>query len=403
MSIAATIWLILQWLIIISVIFAILALVIALFHPLRFHLNLRGSVKGQRAELWFFYLFRLLKIGVIATPHTQDVVLKIWFWEKILQRNQRPRKPSAPSGDGGEGDFPAGPADATRPDAEAAASTTKATTKSSLAAKDESTQAKTDIKKSAPASDAPKDVADASTATADQDKASPPSNIEAPAEETETDSQVEPEEEVHIPEASEPEENSSEKAVQEPRAEENPCPERVESESLAPISDIDPFSKEQGSQTKQEQKSSQPGFRQKMRNIKQLISKKYQQGKKWLRFAGRKYKLLKPIFLKFWRRARKAFRLENPAIMCRYALHEPFLTGMFQGNMAIVSGVLQGFGVNFVPVPVFGAPTIYAKAKASAVIRPWRMVLAVIALFFEITLWKECYKLFIWYKNSKTT
>lgn len=403
MTILATIWLITKWLIIFSVASALIVSLIGLFHPLRFNLNLRGSIKGQKAELWFVYLFRIIKVGVIATPHTQDVVLKIFFWKKILQRNQR-IKPTKP-GTTKSNDFPENQ-DGISPVAEEAIKTK------------EQRQPETPEKKQPIV---PEDITpEASNEEVHEEP------IQAPEiEVTDKPELLEPVDsskaEVTQPEAiksgqEDKERGSADLKTLDPdnevRTTVDSPREEINTEPLHPVSEVDPFAtypdkkkedEEKAKPTGSKKEPEQDSFRTKLRKLKKRASEKYGLGKKWLKIVMRKYNLLSPIIWKFWARSKKGFKIENPTIACRYALHEPYLTGMFQGNLAILSGILQGFGVNFVPVPVFSSPTLYTKGKASAVILPWRFMFAFFGLVFERILWSEAWKLFKWYRATKSS
>jgi len=63
--------------------------------------------------------------------------------------------------------------------------------------------------------------------------------------------------------------------------------------------------------------------------------------------------------------------------------------------------MLQRFGIDFVPVPTFGVPTVYAKGKACAVLVPWRFAVALFCLLFNKVVWQQSYRLFKWYRNTK--
>lgn len=410
MTISATIWLVIKWLLIIAAGSGLLLGLIALFHPLRFNLNLRGSLRGQRAELWFVYLFRIFKIGIIATPHTQDVVVKVFFWQRLLQRNQRrrPRPPATPPPD-----FP-GPTKAYEPDTEPKSSIDTGSAATDQKKSETELAAKTEVAEEVAGSLPPEAVPDTPTTSSQIS--------EAVVEDSEKPEPVVAE--IEKPVAAEPEKKSSQP---EPVTEKigvsgeeavEPLPEAVrvtpdpqaqkvkEEEKISAIEDIDPFAEKVESEKKSTSDKSEAEaadtWQKRLRLLRKRIGEKYRLAKKWLRLIGRKYRLLSPIFWKFWGRSKKGFRIDHPALLCRYALHEPYLTGMFQGNLAIFSGMLQRFGIEFVPVPTFGAPTLYTRGKVSLVLLPWRFVFAVICLLFERILWTEAWRLFKWYRSTKT-
>ncbi len=403
MSISTTIWMLGQWLLIAALVFGFLGTLIVLFHPLRFNLSLRGSLKGQRSELWFVYFFRMFGIGVIASPHTQDLVIRLLFWKRVIKRNQRKRSRAPKKAEElTPTDFPANEPPTAPPAAPVAPPPV-----------------------SAPPAEEPVAMAEKellSPASGEKSDSVPVSATEAPATTTETTEKIceAPSKNV-LPEEVRPEkrESISEPQLQKVIAEETTdaasgtglpgsgISQTTAIDEIKPLDAIDPFVADQKT-AESEQTSTQAekpptdSFRQKLRMLRRRLSKGYAEAKKWLRLFGRKYRLLWPIFSRFWQRSRKGFKIENPAIACKYALHEPYLTGMFQGNLAILSGMLQGLGIEFVPVPVFTSPTIYSRAKASAVILPYRLVFALFALLFEKVLWREAWKLFKWYRESKS-
>lgn len=410
MTISATIWLVIKWLLIIAAGSGLLLGLIALFHPLRFNLNLRGSLRGQRAELWFVYLFRIFKIGIIATPHTQDVVIKVFFWQRLLQRNQRqrPRPPATPPPD-----FP-GPTKAYEQPPQTDIGT------DSAAASKEKSEAELPAKADAAeeiARPVPPQAAPDTPTTGSQKSEAVVKDSEKPepaAAEIEKPVATESEKKSSKPEPVTEEIGESGEEVVEPlsatvRITPDPQAQTVkEEEKISAIEDIDPFAEKSESEkktttdTEKSEAEAADTWQKRLRLLRKRIGEKYRLAKKWLRLIGRKYRLLSPIFWKFWGRSKKGFRIDHPALLCRYALHEPYLTGMFQGNLAIFSGLLQRFGIEFVPVPTFGAPTLYTRGKVSLVLLPWRFVFAVICLLFERILWTEAWRLFKWYRSTKT-
>jgi hypothetical protein len=373
------------------------ALLLILFHPLRFDLKIRSSLKGQRAEVWFVYLFRLFRIGIIATPHTQDVVLKLPLWTKLLQRNQR-QKEKAEEKDSFE------PHDSQEP------TTTKAENNDQPESSEAPEEDEIEDSKHLPSDlhspepeDSEKDlnqIPDADFETKPQE--AKPAKTDKKPDSAQTDS--EPENDAAPTLNTEKETEKTEEIVE-------PVKITTDDEPLEPIDETDPFKdKTPGPEIKKtkitedspkDKKQSGTNFREKLRKLKRKLSYKYSQTKKWLRIASKKYKILKPVALSFYKRMKKGIRLEKPAILCRYALHEPYLTGMFQGNLSILSGMLQRFGIDFVPVPTFGVPTVYVKGKACAVLVPWRFAVALFCLFFNKVVWQQGYRLFKWYRNTK--
>ena len=132
-----------------------------------------------------------------------------------------------------------------------------------------------------------------------------------------------------------------------------------------------------------------------------MLSKRYKEFKYWSKFIIKKWELFKPIFSRFWKRLKHGFSLNGPDIRCHYALHEHYLTGMSQGSFAILSGLLQRFGINFVPIPEFTSPMLYVRGDTTAIIKPWRLVWAMTCMIFEGTIWKELWQAIKWYWNRR--
>lgn len=383
MSALEILWLITKVLLASAALTAALTMLIALFHPLKFDLKLRASIKGQRAELWFVYLFRILKIGIIATPHTQDVVVKVLFWKKRLDRQQRSRPP-APNP---PADHPAPPDSGTpAPAATQPVPTFTATT---------------------PASEVPPQSSQGApeTVTDEAETITPVAQHDTPAIITE-------------PEVSSssvnPQDSISASASHQPEPQAIPAPEinaatplPVDVTPLKPLAQVDTEQKTSSTKEARQQKTSAataaPSWRQKLRKFKSDLSRRYRQLQKHLRLFRQKWRLLFPVLKRFWNRGKKAFGLSNLSLMLRYALHEPYLTGMMQGSMSVFAGLANRFGVNFAPVPTFAEPGVYSKGTATAIIRPWRLCFAAIGLLFEKHLWQELWLAFKWYRSRKTT
>ncbi|GAB4271155.1 MAG: hypothetical protein Kow0029_08540 [Candidatus Rifleibacteriota bacterium] len=403
MSNLATIWLILKWLMIIAFATGCFVALIGLFHPLKFSLKIRGSRYGQRAEIWFVYLFRILKIGVVATPHTQDVILKFFFWKKVLQRNQR-KKPKTK------------PTEHPEPTAKYEESVETAPNVNIR-----SSQPIFDTEKQAPAADSTPATED--TVSKKEDEVTTELKGSEKADSTnlsDIEELKKPTDEKPFPEKDSAEVIHTEKTEADKSEPVSPpaqklSPETVEptiktevetteAEPLKSVSDIDPFAEKdkQFQEVEHETKKHEPGLGSKLRQLKKKTSEKYRESKRWIKIALNKYKLLSPILWKFYYRSKKGISIVEPTIVCRYALHKPYLTGMFQGNLAILSGMMQRFGINFIPVPVFSQPTVYAKASVGAVLHPYRFVFAFIALMVEKTLWLEAWKLFKFYRSIKS-
>lgn len=401
-----TFWLITQYLLIFALIASSAAFLVAMFHPLRFDVKLRASIKGQRAEVWFVYLFRIFKIGVIATPHTQDIVLKLFFWKKLIERQQRTR-PAAPP-------RPAPPADdlPDRPE-------TPETPVSPVSANNETAPPPAPPQNEKPAAEAeapapPAEESSESVVSADYNATEIPEATQIINESPSStlNDQAAAENIVKPVEVATTKDNQLEEAQVIPASEEKPSsdirpPEikPMDTTPLKPLSEVVEEKKPAEAETGQK-KTEEPGkkdtsLRQKLRQFKRDLSRRFRQFQGYARIFRQKWRLLMPIGKRFWQRGKKGFGLIDPALKLRYALHEPYLTGMMQANMAVLSGFAGRFGLNFVPVPVFTEPGVYGRGAVSAVIRPWRLVIAGLGLLFEKQLYKELWQAFKWYRQRQ--
>ena len=367
MEILSTIWQVVWPLLLLAAVVCSFVLLIAMFHPLRFDVKMRGSLKGQRAEVWFVYLFRMFRIGIIATPHTQDVIISFLGWKKRLERMSRQKPPSPP---------PEPPPDQA-PDVTTAAQTQHEP-----------------IAQTPPGSKAP------------DTQAMP----EPEPESAVRDSSVK--EESHQAKTAQPtppEDTSSEAAAEtiEPVEVEPPQPAAIDSSPLKPLHKVEEeYQSTRGASTDSKPaetaaKKEAASLRKILQKFKRDASRRFSQIKGYLRLFRRKWRALAPVFKRFWRRGKKGFGLPRIDLMLRYALHEPYLTGMSHATLAVASGMAGQWGINFMPIPHFGAPMIYSRACITGVIRPWRLLVATGALLFEKELYRELWQLFKWYRTKK--
>lgn len=367
-------WAVLKLLLITASALALILLIIGLFHPVCFNVKLRASRIGQRAELWCTYLFGILSIGVVATPHTQDVMLKVLGWKKLLQRNRRLKAT--------EPEKPVSPVPPVQPAPPPPAPTEPPAAASSGAENISHEPAKPEPLQTQPA------PADAEPVVKPQTP--PPADIEPDV--------------------------ATISAAPEPAAKIDPVtpitpvapgkPVEVSAEPLKPLDEVTPELK--GAQPEPSAPARPEGgpppedsWRTRFKRFRRDLNNRYRQLKGYIRLAMQKWRLLMPILKRFWARGKRGFTIVNPALMVRYALHEPYITGMFHGTMSVFSGLASRFGVSFIPVPVFTGPTIYARGCASAVIRPWRFASALLGLLFERQLYREAWLAFKWYRANR--
>ncbi|PKL44415.1 MAG: hypothetical protein CVV41_07190 [Candidatus Riflebacteria bacterium HGW-Riflebacteria-1] len=426
MEILATIWQVIQILLLTAVIISAVTALTAIFHPLRFDLKLRGSVKGQRAEVWFVYLFRLFKIGVIATPHTQDVVVSFMGWQKRLDRAGRtkPEKappktptppispPETPSSAEPSRDEPIS-ADSIAPDStttSSAETTGEITTDpgervaepvSKITDEKTDDAATTDSADSTIASQTtPATTADSKPEAAGKslsDATAYSEELTQPADSGESAPPDSPARQIHA-DAETIEPVAVEAATVTPA---------IDSRPLKPLDEVEAeykAAKEAGAaaqDTKKGSSSAGSSLKQTLRRFKRDASRRFNQFKAYARLFRQKWRALSPVVKRFWQRGKSGFGLTRIDLLLRYALHEPYLTGMCHGTLAVASGMAGQFGINFVPVPQFGAPMLYSRAYVTAEIRPWRLLYATGALLFEKQIYKELWQLFKWYRSKK--
>ena len=360
MEYLTAIWAILKIVLLVGITGLLAFCLFSLLHPLKFQLKTRASIKGQRAEFWFIHLFNSLKLGIVATPHTQDIFIRFLFWEKLIQRNTQKQPPVFPT----EGPSSPTPAPVTPEEAT-----------SQPTAEDHEPSIPEKITKQEEAIE-----------------------IEKPTKEREQlesiQQQHEKQDDTIVEDAII--ETTSEKQEKTQKPEEK---QKDEEAFPKPLDEVKISEKEKLSEEKAEKKEQPVSLKEKLRNIKKLAAKRYKEAKKWGKIALKKWEILKPVIFRFWDRLKKGFSLDGPDIKCRYALHEPYITGMFQGSMAILAGVLNRFGINFVPVPEFNNPMIYVKGQTTAKIRPWRLMLALLGLAFEKAVWQQLWAAFKFYRE----
>jgi hypothetical protein len=391
MEILTTLWIVSKYALLAASISLLIAVLFSLFHPIYLKLNFRTTIKGQRAEFWLLYFFKSLRIGVIATPHTQDVLVRFLFWEKIIQRNSKiSKKPLVSAPPTSNSDFGKSQSEPVAP--------CKSESKPATETKDlERPDTSMPI-------DEPEVVHEETKATKVEPIKHTETTFNEPVEKESAQSRPDTSE---IDSKSEvPDKPYKEEKKKEPTSSPASVEQAEEAEEVIPkpLSEVEKdFAENMKKSEEQASSEKEIPLRKRLANLKKLISKKYSEGKGWIRFGLNKWKIVKPIFTRFWERSKAGFSIINPGLKCRYALHEPYITGMFQGSMAILAGIFARAGVEFVPIPEFTAPMIYVKGRAGAKIRPWKFLWAAIGIILEPQLWKEGYHAFKWYRAKRRT
>ena len=364
----AILWAIIKWAAIIGGSFALVVLLIAVFHPLYFSIYGRASVKGQRGEVRFSYLFNIIRIRYIATVHTQDVWLEIFKWRKLLQRDtvRKVSKPVTyePSG-----------VDEQKP------------------SEQESETEKNEIKEQVSNENLPASIEDHS----DNEEHNESSKTTEEAVSNDEVSESKPEESVTEKEtASEADEadSESEAQTQEPEYKVEATPEQ-----LAELQNI-----LEAEEKKEEAKKPGNDWNNKLRKFKKDFNRRYDQLKGKIRLVRQKWNSLWPVVKRFWNRGKKGFKFHDASLKIKYSLDEHHLTGMMCGYLAPTVGFAKQYGVNWEPIPIFpdkpGA-SIHSRASWHIDIRPYMLIWAVICLLFEKNLYKEIYWLYQFKKAKK--
>lgn len=345
-------WEILKWTAILGGSFILPTFLILLFHPIYFTLKGRASVKGQRGEIIFSYLFNLLKIRFIATAKKQDILLEFCGLRKKIAEEGKKK------GEEGLGREEEGLEKAAEP----------------LSGE------KPPVVEETPVEDEPIAIEESlateeSLNTAEFLTSEEPLPIEEPL--------------------------TSEKSLvtEETPALEEPLvtnePEAFAAEETIIEESVESIAKEAPQQT-QGQK-----IREKLRKFKKDFNRRYDELRKKLRLIRQRWNSLFPVAKRFWNRGKKGFKFANAKLRMHYSLDEPYLTGMLCGYLSPTIGFAKYYGLEFEPVPVFSeepAATIHTKASWCVIIRPWLLVWSVTCLLFEKNLYKEL----LWlYRNKK--
>ena len=385
----ATVWVIAKYSALIGGSFALLAIMILLFHPIYLTLNGRASLMGQRGEVKLSYLFGLLRLRYIATVHTQDVWLEFAWFKKLLQRESvvservRARKDS---------------------ESELKKEETPKEEKADVQVEEE---LKEEIKAADDSDKAVEEKAETESAAFEETEKKEVSEpieekqTEAKAEITEKTEEAEEAEEVKeaVEEFQETSEISDEELAESLNDENMP---RVEAtpEQLAELQSI----LEAEEKKEQEKKAPKSDWRAKLRKFKKDFNRRYEQLQGKFRLAKQKWNSLWPVAKRFWNRGKKGFRFHDAYLKVEYSLDEHYLTGMLCGYLAPTIGFIKSYGLDFEPVAMFPDKPgygVYSKAAWYLDIKPYRLVWAVAGLLFEKNVYKEIYWLYKYKKEKK--
>ncbi|MBP5470362.1 MAG: hypothetical protein J6Z11_14085 [Candidatus Riflebacteria bacterium] len=386
-------WLIIKYGLILGLSLGLIALLIVVFHPICITLKGRGSLKGQRGEANLSYLFGLVHLRYIASPHTQDVWLEIWRFRKLLQResvienkvNRLPDEKSAES----EASLPQSSDEKDISDfRETKEEKSENITQESIIEELQKEEQKEKAPETAPLESSTKEESISEKAETPKETTS----------ETSSEQEKESIEESFDKSTEQPEEPAIEEKVEEENKQDEAEPKiEVTPEQLAQLQSI----LEEEEKKEATSKAKKVDFNAKLRKFKQDFNRRYEKLRSTIILIKQKWNSLWPVAQRFWNRGKKGFRFHEAYLKVEYSLDEHYLTGMCFGYIAPTVGFAKRYGLNFEPVPVFpNTPevSIYSKALWQIDIKPYRLIWAVTALLFEKNLYKEI----IWlYKKRK--
>lgn len=390
-------WTILKYTALLGGGFVLITLLIIIFHPIRFTLNGRASIKGQRGEVVLSYLFSLLRIRYVATRKAQCTWLEFCGLRKLLDKEEfQPHKNMVKTN---EEASDAGEADDTNEDEN------EQTSSEALEKNTETTRTDSALLESVPETTG--DVTEKSVSEENpSDK-----TLEKESLSEETENKLEEKQEEQLSEDAKEQQNSD---ISEKSEDNGSSTEASVEEQSAETADETTVSESKGNENKDDfatatvpadevkpKSESDGGWQKKLRKFKKDFNRRYEQLRGKIRLFKQKWNSLWPVVKRFWNRGKRGFRFYGASLMVRYSLDEHYLTGMLYGYLAPLIGFAQRYGLRFMPVAAFPeipGPGIYAKATWNIEIRPYCLIWAVTALLFEKNLYKEAYWL---YKEKK--
>lgn len=121
--------------------------------------------------------------------------------------------------------------------------------------------------------------------------------------------------------------------------------------------------------------------------------------RKWIKLAFHYWTRFSPVIGRFLANLWRSFSVDGPCIFCKYALPDPFLTGIIHGTVSQVSGMLWPLGLRVYPIPAFPGPALYLRTNFGIRIFPWRVLGMTLRLFAEKEIWKGAWQLWKRYRN----
>ena len=355
----AVVWVILKYSLIIGVSFSALFLLILIFHPICISLKGRGSIKGQRGEIKLSYLFGLLRLRYVASPHTQDLWFEFGYLKRLLQRESIRNKVEEREERSEKGE-------------------------NEVVSVSESNTDKEEMKEKIE-----EEVRE------EKDKEKKVEKEEVSVSERVEDKKEDKGEGEDIRKEDVREDEKEEKGV---IKEETAVSEIVEGEELPKVVATPEQLAELQMILEEEEKAENEKLKKKndlgvkFKKFKKDFDRRYNQIRKKIRIIKQKWHIFWPILKRFWDRGRKGFAFYGAFLKVKYSLDDYCLTGMLSGYLAPTIGFAKRYDFNFQPIPVFPeqpAYGLYSKVSWNIDIKPYKLIWAVTGLVFEIDIYRE--------------
>jgi hypothetical protein len=399
---------------------AVLGSLFALFHPLTFSLKLRASPLAQRGQFWFTYFFGLVGIGTRASLHHQDVVIRIWKWERRVY-HRGPEKAATPPETPPPGPAnPSGPPDTSpgKPAPEPPIAVSVAVESPTTAGSDASVRSgkNTAVVQPTAAAEPPTNTGEerpirsekepivvASPVPVVSPPVSPPSAAASKPSLTDSplSSTADKPAPTDLPGGSDA---ASTPTVPSRMVSEPPIVEEATVESVAKPIDWDVLDEdfdEIPAEALNPTDPPKPGFWSKVKALPKKAQDLFRRLKRWFRIGRTFWRRFSPagqqLLLDLW----GTFTLHGPHAQLRYGCHEPHLVGMFQGLACQIAGILWPFGLHWHFVPVFQSNTLLLRGEMDMIMYPWKIMRSGVALLFEPEIRKGIVELWKWYRARK--
>lgn len=315
-----------------------LVFLLLLFHPIVIDLAGRATWKGQRGSAELLYLFGLVGIGFAGSQTSGAIFLRVWRWKKVLKKTGRRRPPRE--------------TDQTR--------------------------------EFAPPSD--QSPSDGSESEPGDDNSSP---------ETEVSTLVEPTSEK--PQEASPESSLAEE-VQEPvrpTEEDTPEPERAASlDETTSTKDTDDTGGDEKDVSKaayepsSEVKHPEDSLRKRIKEVKARLRQSYRKGVHYLKLGRKIWQDYSPIVVKLLKNLWQSFSIRPTMLFVRFSTPDPFATGIFQGTLAGLGGMLTPYGIRIFPIAGFEGHSVHLRGRTRLKVFPYMLAWLLMSLASKKEVWK---------------